>query len=89
MGHLQASEMARLTDLDTALRWHLQHNHYPPVPLSMLPACKAAIVAYEDEDYQQAIELPKGVSWKGKPSAPASAIVTDHHLDAFISREDE
>ena len=89
MGSLQASEMARLTDLDTGLRWHLQSNHYPPVPLSMVTPCKAAIDAYQDEDYQREISLPEGIAYRGLPTAPASAIVEQHHLHAFIEREDE
>ena len=89
MGSLQALEMARLTDLDTGLRWHLQSNHYPPIPLSMVEPCKAAIDAYGDEDYRREIPLPDGVSYRGRPTAPASAIVTEHHLDAFINQEDE
>ena len=89
MGSLQASEMARLCDRDTVLSWHLQSNHYPPVPLSMIPACKAAIEAYEDEDYHRAITLPDGVSWQGKLTAPASAVVESHHLDAFINQSED
>lgn len=85
MGRLQADEMARLTDIDTALSWHLQSNHYPPVPLSMIPACKAAIEAYQCEEYDRAIELPAGVLYRGSKTAPASAIVENHHLESFIS----
>ena len=87
MGRLQASEMARLTDIDTALSWHLQSNHYPPVPLSMVGPCKRAIVAYRAEDYDRAIRLPKGVSYRGSKTAPASAIIEQHHLDAFLTED--
>ena len=84
MGSLQAQEMARLTDLDTALRWHLQSNHYPPVPLSMLKPCKAAIEAFQDEDWDREIPL-NGTTYKGRiTTAPARAIVEQHHLQAFI-----
>lgn len=87
MGRLQAEEMKRLADLDTALSWHLQCNHYPPVPLSMLPACKAAITAYREEDYRRLIDLPKGVLWRGQTQAPASAVVEGHHLDTFVEED--
>lgn len=89
MGRLQASEMARLVDLDTALSWHLQSNHYPPIPLTMLEPCKAAIQACQEEDYQRLIDLPAGVLWKGQRQAPASAIVEGHHLDAFLETQEE
>jgi hypothetical protein len=78
-------EFAR--DLDTVLVWHLQSNHYPPVPLSMIPACKAAIVAMQADSPNKSIPLPRGVSWRGKRFAPACEIVSAHHLDGFI-RED-
>jgi hypothetical protein len=84
MGRMQAEEMNRLTDLDTALSWHLQSNHYPPIPLSMVPTCKLAIDAYNDGDYQRQIDLPSDILYRGCTTAPASAIVEQHHLDAFV-----
>ena len=83
MGYMQAKEMSRLADLDTALSWHLQSNHYPPIPLSMIPACKAAIDAYRDDDITRDILLPLGIRWRGEVMAPASALVNDLHLVAF------
>lgn len=49
-----------LASLDTALSWHLQSNHYPPVPSAFIASCKAAIEAGQDEDYDREIALPKG-----------------------------
>lgn len=89
MGRMQAEEIRRLADFDTALTWHLTHNHYPSVPVSMLPACKLAIVAYQDERYHEEIPLPAGISYRDRRTAPASAIVEQHHLDAFIDSEGE
>ena len=37
MGRLQAEEMKTLLDLDSALHWHLQYNHYPPIHTSFIP----------------------------------------------------
>ncbi len=71
-------------DLETAIGYHLQGNHYPPVPLSMVEPCIEAIDAYWDEDYNKLIEMPKGVSYRGSNFAPASAIVEQHHLDAWL-----
>ena len=87
MGRMQAEEMAQLTDLDTALSWHLRSNHYPPIPLSMLAACKAAIAAYDSETDTD-ILLPLGVRWRGQVKAPASAIISEYHLGSFLTRED-
>lgn len=89
MGALQAQEMAELTDIDTALTWHLRANHYPPVPIEMVAVCKEAIEAYNDYDYYREIELPLGTSYRGLTTAPASAIVDAHHLDAWIDSEED
>lgn len=75
--------------LERSVSIHLTSNHYPPVPTSMVMPCIEAIYAYADEDYQRLIELPEGVTWKGNTSAPASAIVEAHHLDAFLGDDDE
>jgi hypothetical protein len=75
-------------DLEMALSMHLQGNHYPPVPLSMVQPCIEAIDAYWDEDYNKLIEMPEGVSYRGSNLAPASAIVEQHHLDAWLPEAD-
>ena len=72
-------------DLETQLAYHLQGNHYPPVPLSMVQPCIEAIDAYYDEDYERFIAMPEGVFYKGMSHAPASAIVDQHHLSWFIN----
>ena len=70
--------------LENSLAIHLRSNHYPPAPLSMVQVCIDAIDAYHDEDYDSQIELPEGISWRGSHTAPASAIVDAHHLDAWL-----
>lgn len=84
MGHTTATELAAILDLEGSLKLHLTANHYPPVPHTMVQPCIDAIDAYHDEDFQREIELPEGVSWKGYSTAPASAIVEAHHLDAWL-----
>jgi hypothetical protein len=88
MGYTTASALAEELDLEVALGYHLQGNHYPPVPLSMVQPCMDAIDAYWDEDYNQLIELPEGVLWRGETHAPANAIVEAHHLDAWLPQEE-
>ena len=76
-------------DLETAIGYHLQGNHYPPVPLSMVQPCIEAINAVNDNsDWNKEIELPEGVSWRGNTHAPAHAIIEAHHLSEWII-EDE
>jgi hypothetical protein len=85
MGYSTALELA---GLERGLEYHLAYNHYPPVPLEMVDPCKAAIEAYHDEDYDRQIDLPSPITWRGKSTAPASAIVEAHHLDAFLGGEE-
>jgi len=91
MGSVTAIGLAESElDLEKQLAYHLQGNHYPPVPLSMVQPCIEAIDAAYDEDYDREIEMPEGVSYKGKTHAPAWAIIEQHHLDWFINPvEDE
>ena len=72
-------------DLEKAIGYHLQGNHYPPVPLSMVQPCIDAIDAYWNEDFDQEIQMPEGITYKGKATAPAWAIVEQHHLDAWLA----
>ena len=66
MGSNLAQELAdgSLLDeikLDNAIAIHLQGNHYPPVPLTMVQPCIEAINAYWDEDYDRLIDMPEGL----------------------------
>lgn len=100
MGALQAQEMAAMEiDLETALGWHLQSNHYPPIPKSMVPVCLEAIDAYWEDDTNRLIKLPfDGVDRNGEPfqirwkdgsdHAPAWAIIEHAHLYAWCQDEE-
>jgi hypothetical protein len=89
MGSLQATEMAELTDLETALTWHLRANHYPPVPLEMLEVCKEAIALCNEGLENNTVDLPLGVRYRNDTYAPAWAIVDGHNLHPWIQREDD
>ena len=71
-------------DLETQLLYHLKANHYPPVPAEMVQPCIDAIDAFYDEDFDRDIEMPKvgdfQILYKGSTSAPAWAVVEQHHL---------
>ena len=92
MGSVTAIGLADTTlDLETQLKYHLQGNHYPPVPVQMVQPCIEAIDAYYDEDFDREIAMPKvndyQITYKGKTTAPAWAIVEQHHLEWFIEAE--
>jgi hypothetical protein len=75
-------------DLETQLLYHLQGNHYPPVPAEMVTPCIEAIDAYYDEDYDRMISMPMvgdfQILYKGMTHAPARAIVEQHHLSFWL-----
>jgi hypothetical protein len=87
MGYNTAVSLSEELDLEMAIGIHLRSNHYPPVPLSMVEPCIEAIDAYYEEDYNKMIEMPEGVSYRGSKFAPASAIIEQHHLDAWLPEE--
>lgn len=84
MGQQSLEGMLEVLDYDSALRWHLTNNHFPSVPLAMVEPCKNAIQAFLDDMPDKEIQLPKGVSWRGRDTAPATAIIDGHHLDSFL-----
>jgi hypothetical protein len=90
MGSVTAIGLAdSVLDLETQIGYHLQGNHYPPVPLSMVQPCIEAIDAAYDEDYNREIEMPEGITYKGKTTAPAHAIINQNHLNWFIEPYNE
>ena len=88
MGNNTALDLASEFDLEQGIAYHLQGNHYPPVPLSMVKPCIDAIDAWWEEDSDRLIEMPEGVSYRGEKFAPASAIIEQHHLDAWLPESD-
>ena len=89
MGYTTAVSLSEELDLEVALGYHLQGNHYPPVPLTMVQPCIDAIDAIHAGDGNTEIELPEGVLYKNKTTAPAHAIAEQHHLDAWLPEWDQ
>lgn len=93
MGTMRAMEMAEAAasgeiSLDQALGYHLQVNHFPPVPGEMVPVCKQAIELANQGDWDAEVFLPDGITYRDQLTAPVSAIVEAHHLDAFLEGEE-
>lgn len=84
MGYTTALDLADELSLEAGLAIHLQSNHYPPVPVAMVQPCIDAIDAFYADDFDRLIDLPKDITWKGQATAPASAIIDAHHLDAWL-----
>jgi hypothetical protein len=85
MGAIRAMDIADNFDLEDGIKIHLTTNHYPAVPIEMVPTCIEAIDAVNSEgDWEKLITLPSGISWKGLTQAPASAIIEQHHLEFWL-----
>lgn len=91
MGSMTAMAIAETeTTLEQQLSWHLRGNHYPPIPLDMIPVCIEAIDAYWEDDTDRLIPLPKmedgfQIRWRdGSTEAPAWAVIEHAHLDAWL-----
>lgn len=78
MGNLQATEFANRTDEGTGLRWHLQHNHFPPVHPDFIESAKTALDHAEAEEWDHEIELPNG------KVLTVSRIIEGLHLGPFL-----
>lgn len=92
MGRTQAQDMVNMVDPETALRWHLQSNHYPPVPESMVAPCQKAIALATEEKWDELIDLPEGVRYKqgeGGNKAPVRALIENYHLQDFLPTDEE
>jgi hypothetical protein len=98
MGSNMANEMASgvLEDMgihipiEKQIAIHLSSNHYPPVPSFMVAPCIEAIDAVNDAGlWDLEIPMPEGVTYKGLTTAPAWAIIEQHHLDAWIIEREE
>ena len=67
-----------------AVSYHLQHNHYPPVPTNMIPVCMQALEECVHGDMHELLDLPEDTTYKGATNAPAYAICESHHMYDFV-----
>jgi hypothetical protein len=90
MGHKTSSEIVESElSLRDQLAWHLQGNHYPPVPLEMVDPCIDSIELACVGDWNAKVLLPEGVSYKGDSYAPVWAMIEQHHLSEWVDDEGE
>ena len=75
-------------DIDTALLWHLESNHYPPVPAAMVPVAKKAIEHANLGEWDASVEFPEGWVVNNLREMEVSKIVEIMHLDSFIENID-
>ena len=86
MGSASLAGMLEATDMETALRWHLSANLYPPPPsigFAFRLAMKA-IAACQDEEPGTELDLPLGVLYRGSPTVKACEVVRSWRLEMFV-----
>lgn len=83
-GEIVENEAEELTEQWKLIAYHLQNNHYPAVPLSMVDVCIEAIEKAELGEWDSAITLPEGTQYKGENFTTVEIIVESHHLQDFI-----
>ncbi len=84
MGYIQAIEMANLMDLEQGVRWHLRHNHYPPVPSEMIQIAVKAVRLCREDKFNETIIIVfehQGFGW----GVPAYVIVEAYHLEPWVN----
>ena len=83
MGYTQALKVLDLITLEGDLRWHLQNNHYPPVPDVMIPIALKAVVLCRNDQFNKTIEVPieHRLGWM----LPAYMIVEIYHLEPYVT----
>jgi len=92
MGFSTALSLATDTNitLEQGVSYHFAGNCYPPIPQFMVGVACEAIIAASEGNWDTLIELPDGVETRhGRRSVPASEIIDNCRLDAFIFEDVE
>ena len=91
MGRMFVESIKELGDieLEDMVSMHFSSNCYPPIPQFMVQSAVAAINACNYGDYNEVIQLPHGVTYKGSEFVDAATFVDAHRLDAFILEDVE
>lgn len=90
MGARTAKDLAEQVNegenLEAALTYHFRVNHYPPLPLSIIPVAISIITGAVDVDDE--VLLPEGVTFRGSTSAPVYECIKAWHLSEFLESEE-
>jgi hypothetical protein len=73
--------------LEVVLEWHLTGNHYPPLPVALIPVCIQAIKNANEGNWDDWIIFPPGHGFvAGETTA---RIVEACHLESFLNQDEE
>lgn len=90
MGRMFVEGIKDLTELqlEDMVSIHFSSNCYPPIPQFMVDCAVAAITVCNQGDYDEVIELPMGVTYKGSQFVDAYTFVEQHRLEGFLEEQD-
>ena len=71
-------------DKDTMLHYHLTSNHYPPLPVGLIPFAKRAIELAQDEEWDLPVRVGEGTLRDGDRIITVSEVVEGMHLWGFV-----
>ncbi len=90
MGRMFVESMQELdVSLEQMVSMHFSSNMYPPIPQAMVPCAVKAIELCNDGDYNETVELPEGVTYRGRTEVDAATLVEQHRLESFVEWEYE
>jgi hypothetical protein len=75
--------------LEIALMDHLEANHYPPLPVALVPTAMHAIDLANIGDWDEVIDMPPRIQFRDRDTASVSEIVKSMHLDAFLEVDED
>ena len=92
MGSMTAMGLAEnarngLGSLRLNVACHLQSNHYPSLPLSLVPVALRAIRYANKEQWHKRVRMPKNLSFRGMRLAPVGDLIESLHLEFFLNPE--
>jgi hypothetical protein len=93
MGSRNAADMALETrkgnvTLWNALLYHLRSNHYPPLPVDLIPVAEQAIDLGNTGAWSAEIEMPEGIQFQHRDKITVSEAIESMHLDSFLSLDE-
>lgn len=83
MGRMGAESMREHAGDETALRWHLSSNHYPPVHPVFLETARQAITLANQGEWDAVITMPNGIT------KSVAGIIEGLHLESFIETDED
>lgn len=89
MGRIALEGMREVADEDTALRWHLFSNHFPPLPEGVLGLAKRVLKAWREGRREAKIDIAEvGRHRTYGTVVPIGMCVREWHLEGFLDDDD-